>query len=137
MEKFKKFIPAIIGVILIGVGVFMYFRAGQLTKVCTEGTTATVVSMREDMTSDADSGMRYLYYPIIEYVVGDRTMTKELGSGSNPPAYSINDKVEILYNPSNVEEFIVKGENQNIAWIIFGAVGILSLGAGIYTIIKQ
>ena len=54
MEKLKKFIPLLIGLILLGGSVFFYFRAGELVKVCTEKTTATVVSMREDFSVDAD-----------------------------------------------------------------------------------
>ncbi len=136
MEKFKKFIPAILGVVLIGVGIFSYFRAGELVKVCTEKAVATVVDMREDIDTSSDE-MRYVYYPIVNYEADGRTVEKELGSGSNTPAYRINDKIDILYNPAKVEEFIVAGENQNITWIIFGGVGILLLGAGIYTIVKK
>ena len=137
MEKFKKFIPALVGVLLLGLGVFFYFRAGELIKVCTEKTTATVVSMREDFTSDADTdGMRYVYYPVIEYEAAGATVKGELAA-SNPPAYSVNDKVEILYNPNKTSEFIVAGENQNLTWIIFGALGLVFLAVGIYTIIKK
>ncbi|MBR0059938.1 MAG: DUF3592 domain-containing protein [Selenomonadaceae bacterium] len=136
MEKIKKFVPAILGVVLIGVGVFSYFRAGELVKVCTEKAVATVVDMREDIDTSSDE-MRYMYYPIVSYEADGRTIEKELGSGSNTPTYRINDKIDILYNPAKVEEFIVAGENQNITWIIFGGVGILLLGAGIYTIVKK
>ena len=136
MEKFKKFIPAILGVVLIGVVIFSYFRAGELVKVCTEKAVATVVDMREDIDTSSDE-MRYVYYPIVNYEADGRTVEKELGSWSNTPAYRINDKIDILYNPAKVEEFIVAGENQNITWIIFGGVGILLLGAGIYTIVKK
>lgn len=94
--------------------------------------------MREDLYVDADTdGMRYLYYPVIEYQAGDETVTGELGNASNPPAYSINEKVEILYNPANVHEFIVAGENQNIIWIILVALGVVFLGAGIYLVVKK
>lgn len=138
MEKFKKFIPFIIGVVLIIVGVVVNIRAGELARVCTEKATATVVNMREDFTADADTdGLRYMYYPVIEYQAGGQTVRGEMGSGSNPPAYSINDTAEILYNPSKVDEFIVAGENQNIAWIIFVGLGVLFIGAEIYLVVKK
>ena len=137
MEKVKKFIPLVVGVILVVAGVFTYFRAGELVKNCTEKTTATVVDMREDITSDADAGIRYIYYPIIEYTVGDRTLTEEISSGSTTPAYRINEKIDILYNPNKAEEFIVEGSNQNITWIILGSVGIIFLAVGIYTLVKK
>jgi len=137
METFKKFIPAIIGVILLGAGVFFYFRSGELVKNCTERATATVVDMREDIDTSSSSEMRYLYFPIIEYETTERTVTKEIDSGYNTPVYRINEKIEILYNPNNVEEFIVAGENQNIVWMILGGLGIVFLGVGIFVIFKK
>lgn len=136
MEALKKFIPTIIGVVLIGVGVYSYFRAGELTRACTEKAVATVVDMREDIDTSSE-GMRYMYYPIVNYEANGQTVEKELGSGSNTPAYHINDKIDILYNPSKVDEFIVAGENQNVTWIIFGGLGIVFLGVGIYMIVKK
>lgn len=138
MEKFKKIIPIILGVVLIGAGVFMYFRANELARVCTEKATATVVNMREDFTSDADTDdIRYIYYPVIEYQANGTTIRSELSSGSNPPAYSVNDTLQILYNPNKTSEFIVAGENQSIVWIVLGGLGIIFLGAGIFVAVKK
>ena len=137
-SKYGKFIALVIGVILIGAGIFMYFRTGELARVCTEGATATVVNMREDFTTDTDAeGARYIYYPVIEYSANGQTVKGELSSGSNPPAYSVNDTIEILYNPDKIEEFIVVGENQNIVWIVLGGLGIVFVGVGIYLFIKK
>ena len=137
MEKFKKFIPLLIGLILLGGSVFFYFRAGELVKVCTEKTTATVVNMREDFSVDADTdGTRYIYYPVIEYEAAGQTVKGELDA-SNPPAYSVNDKVDILYNPNKTSEFIVVGENQNFSWILLGGLGVIFLAVGIYTLVKK
>lgn len=138
INKYSKFIALIIGIILIGVGVFTYFRSNELARVCTERTTATVVSMREDFESSTDTdGMRYVYYPIVEYQANGTTIKGELSSGSNPPAYSVNDTVEILYNPNKTSEFIVAGENQNITWIIFSGLGVIFIGASIFLFIKN
>ena len=137
MEKLKKFIPLLIGLILLGGSVFFYFRAGELVKVCTEKTTATVVNMREDFSVDADTdGTRYIYYPVIEYEAAGQTVKGELDA-SNPPAYSVNDKVDILYNPNKTSEFIVVGENQNFSWILLGGLGVIFLAVGIYTLVKK
>lgn len=136
MEKIKKFIPIILGLILIGVGVFFYFRSGDLAKKCTEKATATVVDMREDFDTTGQE-VRYMYYPIVEYEVNGQKITKELSSGENTPAYRINEKIDILYNPNNTEEFIVAGENQNITWIILGGIGVLFLVIGVFLAIKK
>lgn len=138
MNGFKKFIPLILGIVLVGAGIFTYFRGNELARVCTEKSTATVVNMREEFdTSTNTEGMRYLYYPIIEYQASGATVKGELGSGSNPPAYSINDKVEILYNPSKTSEFIVAGENQNIVWIILTGLGAIFTCVGIFLLFKK
>ena len=136
MEKFKKFIPLLVGVILIGAGIFMYFRAAGLEKACTEETTATVVSMREDIDTSVDE-IRYIYYPVVSYEANNKTIEKQLSSGSNNPEYRIGDTLQILYNPENIEEFIVKGENQNIIWIILVSLGGVCIVAGIYVIVKK
>lgn len=138
MEKIKKFIPLIIGIVLIGAGIFMYFRTNELARVCTEKATATVVNMREEWTTDntSDEGSRYIYYPIIEYTANGEKVKAEISSGSNPPAYSINDTVEILYNPNKTSEFIVSGANQALVWIILGGLGIVFTIVGIVFIFK-
>ncbi|MBQ7802334.1 DUF3592 domain-containing protein [Candidatus Saccharibacteria bacterium] len=136
MEKFKKILPVIVGLLLMGAGVFFYFRAGELARNCTEKTTATVVNMREDIES-AEDGIRYIYYPIIEYETAGGMVSGELAA-SNPPMYSINDKVSILYNPEKTSEFFVEGENQYLVPILLGIIGLVFLGVGgTYAISKK
>lgn len=136
MEKIKKFIPLIAGLALIGAAVFTYFRTGELVKNCTEKTTATVVDMHEEIDTSPE-GLRYIYYPVVQYKAGDLTLEKRLSSGTNTPAYRINETLDILYNPANAEEFIVAGENQNLVWIFLGAFGLIFLAAGIYLLAKK
>lgn len=137
-KKYSKFIAILVGLILIGAGIFTYFRGNGLAQVCTEKATATIVSMREDFeTTTETEGIRYIYYPVIEYQANGSTVKAEIASGSNPPAYSVNDTVEILYNPNKTSEFIVAGENQNIVWIILCGVGVVFIGAGIFLFFKK
>ena len=136
MESIKKFIPAILGLLLIGAGVFFYFRASELAKVCTEKAEAKVVNMREDYEITEDNVTRYIYYPVIEYQANGKTVTGELSSSSSP-SHSVNDTVDILYNPNKVDEFIVVGENQHLAAIAFGLVGVVFLVVGIVTAVKK
>ena len=132
----KRFIPLLVGVIFLAVGTFLYFRNSYLVKNCTEEAVATVVDMREEYDSD-ENGMRYVYYPVIEYNVGSNTIKKSLDSGSNPPAYSINEKLTILYNPNKVEEFYIKGNiMSNIFSYVFIGLGVLVTCYGIKVAIK-
>lgn len=133
----KKFLPALVGVIFLAVGIFMYFQNQRLAKVCTVEAEATVVNMKEEMESDED-GMRYVYYPVIEYKAGSETVEVTMASGSNTPAYSINDKVTILYNPNKVKEFIVKGDKASgIFSYVFIGLGVLVTGCGVVVALKK
>lgn len=133
----KKFLPALVGGIFLAVGIFMYFQNQRLAKVCTVEAEATVVNMKEEMESDED-GMRYVYYPVIEYKAGSETVEVTMASGSNTPAYSINDKVTILYNPNKVKEFIVKGDKTSgIFSYVFIGLGVLVTGCGVVVALKK
>ena len=133
----KRFMVAIVGVIFLGVGIFMYIQNKNLVKNCTEKAEATVVDMKEEFSSDSDMGS-YLYYPIIEYNAKGQNVRVTMSSGSNVPAYSINDKIAILYNPNKVEEFIVDGDKMSgIISIVFIALGVIVTGYGVVVAFKN
>ena len=133
----KRFMVAIVGVIFLGVGIFMYIQNKNLVKNCTEKAEATVVDMKEEFSSDSDMGS-YLYYPIIEYNAKGQNVRVTMSSGSNVPAYSINDKIAILYNPNKVEEFIVDGDKMSgIISIVFVALGVIVTGYGVVVAYKN
>ena len=76
-------------------------------------------------------------HPIVQYEASGRTIEKRSDSGSNVPEYRINDKIEIMYNPNNTEEFIISGANLNITWIILVGLGIVFTAVGFFVIIKR
>ena len=134
----QKLIALLIGIIFIGVGVFMYFKNDELQKVCTEEATATVIDMKEEINTDTDSITDYLYYPILEFNDGNKDVQVKSPTGSSSPAYNINDKIEILYNPNNSKEFIIKGDkSSNIFSIVFACLGLIISGYSIFTFIKK
>ena len=92
----QKFIGIIIGVIFIAVGAFMFFKNDSLAKNCTKESSATVVDMKEELSTDDDNS--YVYYPIIEYAANGENVRVTMSSGSSTPAYNIGDKIDILYN---------------------------------------
>ena len=132
----KRFMGILIGIIVIGVGIFTFISGKNLEKRCTATAVGTVVEMHEDISSDTHS-VTHTYYPVIEYQVGDRTVKKQSSSGSSSPRYNINEKVDILYNPDNVEEYIIKGDtNSNFMGIIFIVVGVVVVILGIWNLIR-
>jgi hypothetical protein len=56
-------------------------------------TTGKVIDM-EASTSDGST----TYSPVIDYVVEDETYRFRSGSSSNPPAYHVGQRVEMLYD---------------------------------------
>ena len=133
----KRFLVIIVGVIFILAGALLFFKNNNLVKNCTVETQATVVDMKEELSSDTDSSS-FIYYPIIEYNINDETVRVVMDNGSNPPKYSLNSKITILYNPNNHKQFIVKGEKtSNIFSILFMGLGVIITGYGIKVAIKK
>jgi hypothetical protein len=126
----NKIIIFLVGLLFLGVAVFMYYRGNALSKRCTKEVTATVIEVIEKINSDSD-GVSYLYYPKFEYNVRGEKIIKEGSDGSFPSKYVENQKVQLLYNPDKPTEFVVKGEKESlIIPIVFGVLGILMLVGG-------
>lgn len=114
----------IFGLIFVIVGIFIFIKEKEQTKRCTEEIVGIVTEIKDDTSIDEDGNLTHTYYPIIQYTAGDRIITKQSSSGSSSSIYHFNDKVDILYNPNNVEEFIIKGDKtSNILGIVFIVLG--------------
>ena len=134
----QRFVVVIVGIIFLAVGAFMFFRNDSLVKNCTVEAKAIVVDLKEDFSTDSDSGASYIYYPIIEYQVGEKTVRVVMDNGSSTPKYNINEKITILYNPDKPKQFIVKGDkSSSIFSIVFLALGVFVTGYGIVLAFKK
>ena len=136
--KLPGVILLIAGIIFIIAGTFVMIQGNSLKKRCTEQATATVVDViRVSDYSTTESTYTYTYYPVIEYQVGDRTISQQSSSGQNPPKYKVGEQVEILYNPNNVEEFIIKGDFiPQYLGIGFIVLGTIAVAAGFFVFIR-
>ena len=133
----KKILGVVVALVIVGIGIFMIIKENDLAKKCTVEAVATVVDFKEETNFDDDIGISYTYYPLIEYIVDGTTILGQVSSGSNRPAYNINDKINILYNPNKVDEFIVKNDgSSNFIGIAFIAVGAIVLILSIVSIVK-
>lgn len=126
----KKILVILVGIVIVGVGIFSLVSAKGLSKRCTVEAVGTVteIKVEESFEEDHDGVTRtsYTYYPVIEYNAGDQIVSKQSNNGSGSPNYKVNDKIDILYNPDNVEEYIIKGDkSSNIVGIVFVAVGVV------------
>lgn len=87
-------------------------------------TEGTVIDLEK-----SGSGKKSTYMPEIEFTTDTgQKVTYVYRSGSNPPAYSIGQRVNIIYSKDNPENFII-GTNSSfvfpIVLILAGAVLVL------------
>ncbi len=128
----KRLLVLISGILLIAVGIFLIIHGNGMKKRCTEPATAVVVQNVEETEFDDDNNLRYLYYPMFEFRAGDETVTVKGKNGQNPAEYQLQDKVELLYNPADPQEFLVKGEAGSALFgIIFIVVGVVVSAVGV------
>ena len=64
------------------------------------GETTTGVVARLDEQSDSNGGC-CTYVPIVEFEAGGKTYSFKGGTASDPPEYEVNEKVSVLYDPSD------------------------------------
>lgn len=89
-------------------------------------TTGEVVRNTTSLFSDGDT----LYVPVIEFYPknGDKVTFTDTSVGSIPPAYQPGDKVEVLYNPTDLRDARIKSfVNLYLFPVIFIAAGILPI----------
>ena len=120
----KKIIVIIVGILFAAIGIFLFISGKNQEKRCTVETVGTVIEIIEDISTDSDGDETHSYYPVIEYKVGDKIISKKSSTGSNPSKYHVNDKIAILYNPDKIDEYIIKGDKtSNILGIAFAVAG--------------
>lgn len=133
----QRFMAIIVGILFLGVGVFLYVKNENLVKNCTTEVEAIVVDMKQELSTDSDS-TTYMYYPIIEYKAGEDTIRVTMDKGSSTPEYQVDEKITVLYNPKKVKEFIVKGDNSSsIFSFVFMGIGLLVTICGIVMAFKK
>lgn len=122
------------GIFFVAIGVFLLAKENDIAKKCTEPTLGTVVKIEESESYDSESGeYKYTYYPVIQYETKEQTVIKKYNLGTSRSKYSIGDKVNILYNPNNVEEYTIEGDSSlKLFGIIFIVAGALVTVFGIF-----
>ena len=106
--KVIKYVFTIIGAGMLIGAYFLYKSTSTFLEdaVSTEGTVIELLRVY----SDSDSGTSITYKPVVEFLDkngSDFEFTSS--SSSNPPSYSIGEKVEVLYNPTSPNKAKIKG----------------------------
>ena len=132
----KKLLVILFGLVAIGVGIFLLVTGNSMKKRCTAEAVGTVVEVIEEREESADPdtvSITYTYYPVIEYTAGDKTLTQKYSTGyGNRNKFKVGDKIEILYDPSKPEDYLIKNDkSSNLIGIAFIAVGAVVTVIGI------
>ena len=131
----KKIIVILFGILALGVGIYLMVSGSGMAKKCiveAVGTVIDVIEERQENTETDVSGVdiydsyTYVYYPVIEYTVGDNTVSGKYSNGISKRKYNTGDKVDILYNPEKTDEYLIKNDKTTnflgIAFIVAGIV---------------
>ena len=129
----------LVGIVFIVVGVLVMIQGDSLKQRCTEQALGTVVEVIcESSYSTIEETYTYTYYPVIEFQVGDRTISQKSSFGQDPPKYTVGQQVEIYYNPNNVEEYFIKGDSTpQYLGIVFIGLGSLAALVGFFVFIRN
>ena len=128
----------LVGLIFVVVGIFVLKQDEGLQQRCTEETIGTVVEVIRETSYDTDDGYVDTYYPVIEYKVGDRTITKKSNIGESSSKYTVGQQIEICYNPNNVEEYFIKGDTSlDLMGKLFIALGSVAVAVAFFASFKK
>ena len=113
MEKASLVLFIVAGVmLLIGILIVVFDRKKRAR--CTVETTATIVSVGEEVTRDGSGHSERSYTAYYEFSANGATVRKHSGtSTTRKRKYKRGETRQVRYNPDNLNEFIVVGESGN------------------------
>lgn len=141
MKRIIQVLFLLVGISLIGLGLYFLLNKSTLEKNCTEKATATVVEIIEEQKinpdNESDTGSTELY-PLIEYIANDSIVQEKLPDDVDRSKYDLEDEIEILYNPKNVSEFYIKKNNHSMYYGIISIVlGVVFIGVDSVLFVKS
>lgn len=120
-----------VGIAAVVLGVYLGKQRAEFLESA-HRSQGEVVSLNSKSSDDG-----YVYYPVVRYAPSgsSNTISFEHETGSNPPSYSVGERVEVLYHPEDPSHAIIDSGFMN--WFgpgIIMILGVLFSAAGIYTI---
>lgn len=102
-----KYVFIILGIGMLIGAFFIYKKTSQFVEksIQTQGTVVELLKSRSSSSSDNS----IMYSPLIQFTDGKGTQIEFSSSNSsNPPSYSVNEKVEVIYNPESPNNAKIK-----------------------------
>ncbi len=129
----------IVAAVMVLIGILIVFFDRRKRARCTEETTATIVSVGEDVSRDGSGHKERSYTAYYEFTARGGTVRRQGGtSTTRKRKYKRGETRQVKYNPDNPNEFIVVGDSGNsvggivliiLAIVIAGVVLAAQLGA--------
>lgn len=129
----------IVAAVMLLIGILIVFFDRRKRARCTEETTATIVSVGEDVSRDGSGHKERSYTAYYEFTARGGTVRRQGGtSTTRKRKYKRGETRQVKYNPDNPNEFIVVGDSGNsvggivliiLAIVIAGVVLAAQLGA--------
>ncbi|MBR1454362.1 MAG: DUF3592 domain-containing protein [Lachnospiraceae bacterium] len=98
----------IVGIILVIVTIIINRIADKKIARCTSKLNGEVVG---NSVAHYGGGETLIYYPVIKVYMNGAYEERTPGYGQSPPKYKVGDKVVILYNPDNTDEWLIENDN--------------------------
>ncbi len=104
----------ILAAVMLLIGIVIVFFDRRKRARCTEETTATIVSVGEDITRDGSGHTERSYTAYYEFTARGATVRRQGGtSTTRKRKYKRGETRQVRYNPGNPNEFIVVGDSGN------------------------
>lgn len=89
----------LIGIALLVTGILSFIGSRRLNA---GGYTVEATVVENIPSRESEGGT--MYTPLMEYHIGDKKKTFSPSTRSNPPAYNIDEKVRLIYDPDNADD---------------------------------
>jgi len=97
-------------------------------------TIGTVIDMRKP--TGGTRAQNRGYYPVVQFITpGEHIYTFNSATATNPPSYTIGDKIGILHNPERPEEAVIAVDDSiatNHGMWLAVALGVVLILVGVY-----
>lgn len=118
--------------IIIGISTRSFVASSVLTQ-------GKIIALVERLSTDSDGDSSFVYYPVVRFTTnaGEPTVF-EANAGSNPPAFTLGQQVEVLYSPQNPKEARIDSWLE--LWLfptIFTSIGLIFVLIGGIVLIKS
>ena len=103
----------IIGLAVVGLGIFFWFQDTKIQRRCTEKATATVVDNIEEWKHGDEDEIEKVYYPVIRFETPNGVVEDKYKYGSSSPVKE-GTEYTVYYNINDRHEFYIEGETDGI-----------------------